>query len=109
MGFNTSLVLMNDCLHGLKDDKDLGEKIEQAVLKLSVEKGPIDIIFGGYSGYFRAIETHHADGYVPILVGGNTGIVIKGASVGWSHDNPELDLLKRLADKHGFTLRRKPA
>ena len=106
MGFNTTLVIMNDCIHSMKEDPEIGAKIEDGILKLSIEKGPIDIPFKGYSGYIRAIETHHSDGLVPILVGGNDGRVLRDLSISWNKDDPEMELLLHLARKRGYTLRK---
>jgi hypothetical protein len=108
MGWNSTVVFMNDCIHALKEDPEIGEKIEQGILALSVRKGSIDVPFKGYSGYIRVIETHHADTMVPILVGSNDGSVIEGASFIWSDPDPEMQLLRKLAEKKGYTLRRKP-
>jgi hypothetical protein len=107
MGFNTTLVLMNDALSSIENDTELGKKIASAVLELSIRR-PVDIAAGGHVNAITALETHHADGLVPVLIGGNHGYPLP-LSIRWATapGDMELELLKRLADKHGYNLRKK--
>lgn len=109
MGWNTSLVLMNDALGSIERDTQLGEKLASAVKELSIRK-PVDVSAGGHCNAITVLETHHADFLVPVLIGGNHGWPI-GGSLPWSTkpDEMEKELLQRLAHKHGYTLRKKPS
>jgi hypothetical protein len=53
------------------------------------------------------VESHHADHCVPVLVGGNNAWLIERCFVRWSVADPEMHLLRSLAEKHGFTLKKK--
>jgi len=103
MGFNTTAVILNDGLSSIRDNPNIGKEIADAVLSLSVQK-PVRVP----SGHIVLVETHHADGYVPILVGRNEGIPLNVA-VHWSReqDAAEKELLRSLAAKHGYNLHRK--
>lgn len=108
MGFNTSILLLNDSLHALPQEKDLGEKLRAATLHLSVQKGPIDISVGGHVNAMSVIETHHADRIVPVLFGGNLGRVIESCSHPYASKDPEMELLMMLSYKKGYSLRKRP-
>lgn len=108
MGFNTSVVILNDCLGSISEDKDIGKRIADAVHDLSGRRRPIDVRAGNALQAVRVIETHHASSFVPILVGGNCGFEIRTAIPSDTHsDDMETTLLRRLADKHGYALRKK--
>jgi hypothetical protein len=102
MGWISTLVVLNDHLHEIGKDPTFGRRVETAVLKLYEEK-PQDI-----GHYGMAIESHHNDGIIPVLVGHGGGRPLS-VSVPWHAADPELELLKRLAEKHGYTLRRRPS
>jgi hypothetical protein len=110
MGFNTTIVILNDALHELEKDEGFSTRLLSATLRLSV-KEPQDVSIGNHVNACQVVETHHAGGVVPVLVGGNCGIPVRGVHVSSSHDveTMELDLLRELARKHGFVLRRKRA
>lgn len=105
MGYNSTIVVLNDALHSIQNDKEFGNKVSSAILKLSVKEGPIDISCGGFVSAASVIETHHNSAFVPILVGSNCGYVIEKGIFG-ADDNSqlELQLLKRLADNLGYRL-----
>jgi hypothetical protein len=107
MGYNTSVLILNDALGSLREDKDFGDRLASAISGLSVNREK-DVRIGNHVNGCRVIETHHADNLVPILVGGNMGYVIEGTYINWSSGSMELDLLHELAIKHGFRLSKKP-
>tara|TARA_R110002126_G_C10490983_1_gene504918 strand:+ start:151081 stop:151428 length:348 start_codon:yes stop_codon:yes gene_type:complete len=112
MGYNSTIIVMNDALHEIKEDKDFGAKLSAAVQKLSLGRGIIgdhgvDISSGGHCNAATAIESHHADGIAVVAVGGNCATVL-GMSWG-NHLGKEnkLRVLKQLADEMGYGLRKK--
>ena len=109
MGFNTSAVILNDALSNIAEDTTIGRKIASGVNKLSLGDGGVDVSAGGHCNAIRLVETHHADGLVPILVGCNSGRALDLA-VHWTTKDEELEerLLRRLAEKLGYTVHRKP-
>jgi len=107
MGFNTSAVIINDSLNSMAEDKELGKRLADGVLALSLGK-PVDVRAGNHVNAIYLVESHHADHMVPILVGGNYGVEVTGALVRRDDKDMEMDLLLRLAHKKGYTLRKKP-
>ncbi len=110
MGWNTSAVIMNDALHDIAKDKDIGEKIMRAAQTLHGRGEPVDISAMNHCNAITLIETHHADSLIPILVGGNSGKLLPGTGLHWnvSEEEFEVTLLLQLANRHGFHLRKKP-
>lgn len=105
MGFNTSLMILNDHLHMLENEQNLGKKIISAVQKLSVQDGPVCIASG-----FSAIETHHADVHKLLCCGSNMLTDLNVATVHRSYveyHDLKLGLLKQFASEMGFDLRKK--
>jgi len=76
MGFNSTMVIMNDALGQIKADKDFGEKVYDAVLKCVDEYEPVDISSGNHCNAATVIDSHHADHYVAMIVGGNYAQVL---------------------------------
>lgn len=79
MGYNTTVVFMNDSIDVIKNDPKFGEKLYKAILM--VQRGqPVDVM--ATDGKFvcpnaaTVIESHHADYDVLVKVGGNTGTVV---------------------------------
>lgn len=103
MGFITTLVANNDFIHQLPKIKNLGEQIRAAISHLAISQ-PVHV---GTSG-IAAIESHHADHALLVMVGGGTeATVIKSAAVSYHSKNPELEFLKQLANIHGFDLHKR--
>jgi hypothetical protein len=105
MGYNTSVIILNDALGQLKEDREFRPRLADGISKLSIRR-PQDVRIGQHVNACHVLETHHADQMLPILVGGNFGRVIESTYVRWSSEEMELDLLQQLAKKHGYTLRR---
>lgn len=78
MGFNTTVVILNDALHEIEKDKDFGKNLVDAIMRLNDprEKTPIYFASGNHCNPACVVETHHADFDVLIRVGGNTGEVV---------------------------------
>jgi hypothetical protein len=102
MGFITTLTANNDTIHQLPEYPDLGDEIYQAILKVAVDR-PARV---GHTGMV-AHESHHMDYGQAILIGGGRDALELGASVYYGDKEPELAVLKQLADKHGFVLHKK--
>lgn len=101
MGFNSTLVVLNDQLDSIRDDPQFGRKVHDACSRVIMSDEPIRIYPGA-----MAVETHHADGMLVIAVGGNTAKVL-GYGGDW-RCTPE-DMVRSLADGLGFRLVRYPA
>jgi hypothetical protein len=99
MGWNTTMLILNDHLSSIENDSDFGKRVASGVRQMGGSPTtPIEIRGG------LLIESHHADHCVPILVGGNYGWLVEKCFVRWSSSDPEKQLLEALAKKHGFDL-----
>jgi len=70
MGFQSTLLVRNDCLDAIKDDKDFGQKIHDAVTQ-GWGHMPVTISSGHCMNASELIESHHADGRVVLVAGGS--------------------------------------
>jgi hypothetical protein len=108
MGWNTSMIILNDAVHAIGQDKDFGKKVHDAVLACSNSNRNIDISSGGNVNAATVIETHHADSSVLLAVGGNNASVLCSVS-DWRHGTAltQVKLLQELADRLGYRITRK--
>lgn len=111
MGFNSTLMVLNDRLGDIAKDTELGRKIADAINMRTIEDGPVEVSPG-----LTVIETHHADAYVATAIGGNRSVHL--GSVWPSRDiddqdilprlvgkkKPSLEEIKAMAKEHGFRL-----
>lgn len=101
MGFNTTVVVLNDVLGEIEKDEKFGEKLADAIKSLH---HPASLLGGGV----KVLETHHNSNVAVVAVGGNYGTVLA-----WGPDTPhhteegQLVLLKALAEKLGYKLEKK--
>ena len=106
MGFNTTVIVMNDMLSTIEKDEMFGPKLADAV-RTSVIERPVYVDRATQAAV--VVATHSSHAMLPVLVGRNTGIPSSGV-VDWNAttEEMELELLKKLALKHGYSLRRRP-
>ena len=103
MGYNTTVVVLNDALGNIERDPDFGKNLARAVGQLwSPGHKPIDVSSLGHCNAATVLESHHADRYVATAIGGNMGVVL-GDCGSWKVDD-EVEMLRRLADKYGYNL-----
>ena len=106
MGFNTTVVVLNDALDQISKDPLFGQKLADAVLYLGgPSKFHLDIPSGNSCNAATVVETHHADEVVVVAVGGNYGRIL---GYGGGYKSSDLDMVKTLAWKLGYTLRIRP-
>lgn len=111
MGFNTTVVVLNDALDQIETDPNFGKKLVAAIRKAGCYRKPVDVSAGNHVNAASVIETHHADFDVVVAVGQNYGQVISkyaGPEIAASPEKTER-ILRDLADQFGFSLRKKPA
>lgn len=78
MGFNTTVVIYNDALGSIKDDKNFGATLYDAIMEnyRTNSKETFFTSFGsGLQTAGQVIEQHHASSSIVVEVGGNTGMV----------------------------------
>lgn len=108
MGFNTTVVVMNDALNAIEQDVQFGPKLVQAILQMGGRSNlneHIDVSAMGHVNAATVIESHHADGLMVVAVGGNTAL---NMGYGGGYTNRELQVLNVLAERLGYTLHKKP-
>jgi hypothetical protein len=116
MGYNTSVIVLNDAMDFIKEDPDFGKNLVDAIQR--VRHGEtIDIAVrssrgGVHCNAVTVIETHHADNTSVVTFGGNCGQVIQTVG-GWNLNMNKVEdkvkLLTEMAESVGYTLRKKPA
>jgi len=106
MGYNTTVVVLNDALDQLEKDPDFGKKLAAGIRKAVFGK-PVIVSVGNHANPVEVIETHHADMTSVVAVGGNCGNNL-GTVLGWNHSKPEdqIEILKDLARQLGYNLRK---
>jgi hypothetical protein len=105
MGYNSTLIVLNDALHQISEDKDFGKKVADAISHLQVSHGEqVGIHSGGHCNAATAVESHHADGIKLIAIGGNCAQDL--GYVGGYRSSP-LDMLESLADSLGYSVVKK--
>lgn len=76
MGFNTTVVVLNDALGDIERDPDFGKNLVAAILSVGCHNKPVDVSAMGHCNAASVIECHHADYNVYVKVGGNYGEVV---------------------------------
>lgn len=81
MGYNTTVVVLNDALEFIAGDPLFGDRLKDAVLEAGSTGKRVDVearLPGGgvHCNAASVIETHHADFDVYVRVGGNYGEVV---------------------------------
>jgi hypothetical protein len=83
MGWNTTVVVLNDALGYIEEDPEFGKKLARAILGLSAppDRQRCDVSArrprgGVHANAATVVETHHADAVVTVDVGGNTAVVV---------------------------------
>ena len=115
MGYNSTIVVMNDALHAIGEDPEFGKKLEQAILSSHrVDHPDVSAVSKGGGIHVNAatvIGCEHADVTQVIAVGWNSGKVLDHTHINYHDDSMTTDekVLRSLADKLGFSLRKKPA
>jgi len=90
MGYNTTVVILNDALGDIANDPDFGRKLADAILRQSGNRHEVvnatSISPGGTvrrsSMAAIVVEQHHADETTLVAVGGNTAAVVHTQSGG---------------------------
>ena len=108
MGYNTTVVVLNDALDQIKNDPKFGEKLHDAILRLSVTDRPVDVRAGNHLNAAIAIESHHADLQAIVAIGENyadvLGAIIRPLKT--SSEEFKLVVVEQLARSMGYALRK---
>ncbi len=74
MGFNTTVVVLNDALADIAGDPDFGKNLADAITEAAMGR-PQWVAAGRHGNAAYVVESHHADYQVMVRVGGNLGQV----------------------------------
>lgn len=109
MGYNTTVMILNDALESIEKDPDFGKNLAAGVRRVTLGK-PVDV-FSKNGSAATVIETHHADGTSLVAVGGNDGISLGTFYyVGNPYeDEGKVAILKALAEQLGYRIVKKSA
>jgi hypothetical protein len=109
MGYNTSVLILNDALGTIADDPLFGKRLVDAIHAVqhgeTVEVPAVSTDGRCSCSAATVIETHHADGTSVVAFGGNYGQVI--TNVYYSEGELPLRVLKQLADELGYDIKKR--
>ena len=118
MGYNTTVIVLNDAVDQIAKDPQFGKKLADAISSIRTDQYlteqagkkyyGTDVSAGNHCNAATVIETHHADITKVILVGGNMGEDIGAAWLRKADEPKELQLARALAEEHGYHLRKNP-
>lgn len=101
MGYQTTIVVLNDAAHMITEDPKFPKKLYDGINAMALRpENPIDVSIGGHVNAVQIVAQEHADVMSIIASGGNSGRVIGHGR--WS--NSDHTLLHNLAALHGFKL-----
>lgn len=82
MGYNTTVVVLNDALGFIENDPEFGSRLARAISEAATNGGkPVNVPSissrgGAHCNAATVIESHHADYFVTVKVGRNCGEVL---------------------------------
>lgn len=107
MGYNSTIVVMNDALHDIAMDEQFGKNLSTSISRFFLKSRLLDVPARGFANAATVIGVENSDTIVPYIIGGNTGSLVEKVYIRWNAGNQEEDLLKQLADKLGYNLVKK--
>jgi hypothetical protein len=114
MGWNTTVLILNDAVHLIEGDKSFPGKLSQAIALAGAARGrrdgQVDVSIGNHLNGCTVVTKHHADQTALIAVGGNHATVVHQTFGNDKHHTAEGQerLLRDWAEAMGFRLVRKP-
>jgi hypothetical protein len=108
MGYNSTVVVLNDALGDIERDPDFGKKLVNAIMSMPISISGVDVTAGCHCNAARVIESHHADNTTLVAIGGNDGEKYV-ETFGWNitDDKFKLRLLQEFADRLGYRVVKK--
>lgn len=105
MGFNSTIVVMNDAVGDIEKDPDFGKNLARAIAS---GKTKVDVRAGSSINAATVISNNHADYTSLVAVGGNCGTYLTGVySFRHNEEAVQVELLKAFADKLGYKVVKK--
>ena len=109
MGYNSTIIVLNDGLGNIARDEEFGKNISDAIGSLGHgNPDGITVPSGNHCNPATVIETHHADETVVVAVGQNCATVLANL-YGTPHhkDEHKLGIIKEMAKRLGYRLVKK--
>jgi len=108
MGFNSTILIINDCLGPISEDPEFGKKVEQAITRFPYYEGHNDISSGHCCNAASVLSCQHSAFTALLAVGGNCGTQLS-YDIGQSHhkESDKERILRQYADELGFYVVRK--
>lgn len=106
MGFNTTVVVLNNALDQIATDPQFGKKLADAISRVGCYTKREDVSAGNHCNAATVIETHHADQFAIVAVGQNYGVNL-GTHYLYGEQPIEELALKQMAEKMGYRLVKK--
>lgn len=112
MGFQSTVVILNDALHMIREDPEFGKKLCDAISQCGgrstkgISVNAVDSRGNVSGGAALVVECHHADHSSLVMTGGNYASVLAPYIPGWDHDAEKA--LRCFADHLGFNVVKKP-
>lgn len=104
MGYNAAAIVLMDGINHIGADTEFGQKLRSAALAANSRIKSYDVSAGSFANPMTILPAAHADLAQVVLIHGNS---IERLHVGVSPD--PLTLVKEMAEKLGYTLRKKRA
>lgn len=74
MGYNTTVVILNDALEDIAKDPRFGANLARAIRAVSFAPiGPIEVHAGSFMNAAIVVESHHSSEVRLVSIGHNTG------------------------------------
>lgn len=110
MGYNTTVIILNDAVHRLRHDRHFPRNLELAIGMASARMGPQTVPIGNHINGCTVVETHHADQTTLVAVGGNHATTLLQSFGRGDHHTEagQVVLLRKLAEKLGYYIAKKP-
>ena len=102
MGFNSTILILNDRLHEIENDPEFGAKLAIGINEFGYaserQKSYI-------TGQTKVLSCQHADNMAVIAVGGNCGTKLDTV-FGLTHhkEDDKLEIVKQMAENLGYRL-----
>lgn len=103
MGYMATVTVLMDHVHEIRDDEKFGKYLYHAI----VQHGRPPNLQRTYLRGAEVIGVHHADDVHAYIVGGNMGRDL-GYVTNWTQSDNDEAILRALADKLGYHIRKKP-
>ena len=107
MGWNTVVLVLNDAMSSVVNDKGFGQKVSDAVSEVNMYHKPADISSGSFVNAATVISTEHANVRRLLLTGENWVEDLGAVHPYGKDDDIRVRVLKALADNLGYRVSKK--